>query len=374
MSTQAVTKRSEISSVANVLEQMKPQLAAALPAHITPDRMVRVALTAIQNNSKLLECDRNSFYLALLRSAQLGLEPDGILGQAYLIPFAGKVQLIAGYKGLIDLARRSGEVSNIIAKEVCQGDEFTVDYSLEVPFVHKPRLDGARGEVTHFWAMARFKDGGFHWDYMTRDEVIAIRDRSQGWKMSLKFAKRDASNNLIEVNSPWFTDFLEMGKKTVIRRIAKYLPMSVQRAAKMDELYDSGKRFHTTDMGDIVIEGEATDEGGNVEPKAGKLDAFAGNPETTVIDAEIITPPAEDWQPRVIDPTKNGKNNWPNFASDMTVAAQGASTLAEYNRQLTANMASMALMEKENSALFKALRADLDKVHDELVKLEAPRV
>src|SRR5580698_9848339 len=151
-----------IDTVRAALEKMKSQFQMVLPKHITAERLFRVAMTAIQQTPKLLECDRQSLYSAVMRSAQLGLEPDGILGQAYLIPFKGKVQFIAGYKGLIDLARRSGEVSNIIAKEVCENDEFDVDFSKEIPFIHKPQLHGDRGRVTHFWAMARFKDGGFH--------------------------------------------------------------------------------------------------------------------------------------------------------------------------------------------------------------------
>src|ERR1700733_5345712 len=122
-------KKQDLQGVQQTLEGMKAQFAMALPDHIKPESMVRVALTAVQNTPKLLECDRNSFFLAVLRAAQLGLEPDGILGQAYLIPYGEQVQLIPGYKGLIDLARRSGEVSNIIAKEVCRNDEFSVDFS-----------------------------------------------------------------------------------------------------------------------------------------------------------------------------------------------------------------------------------------------------
>jgi len=243
---------------------MKGQFANALPDHIKPERMVRVALTAVQNTPKLLDCDRNSFFLAVLRAAQLGLEPDGILGQAYLIPYGKQVQLIPGYKGLIDLARRSGEVSNIIAKEVCKGDEFTVDFSKDIPFVHKPKLDGERGEITHFWAMARFKDGGFHWDYMTKAEVEAIRDKGNG------------KNNPV-----WKDYFTEMGKKTAIRRIAKFLPMSVQRAAMVEDLVDAGKKFSTDQLGEIIIEGddgviEGTAETVEEKTNAGKLDEFAG--------------------------------------------------------------------------------------------------
>lgn len=268
----------EIGNVAGLLEAMKPQLAMALPKHITPDRMVRVALTALQNTPKLLECDRGSFLLAILRAAQLGLEPDGVLGQAYLIPFGGKVQFIPGYKGLIDLARRSGEVSSIIAKEVYSGDEFKVDFSQEIPFTHRPKLEGDRGRITHFWALARFKDGGFHWDYMNVADVEAIRDLSSGYIMAKKFAKNGV------INSPWVAHFIEMGKKTVIRRIAKYLPMSVQRAATMVDLTDAGKQFSTNDFGDIVIEGDVVDEmpENTAAPETkSKLDDFAANAAST---------------------------------------------------------------------------------------------
>lgn len=241
--------RNDIATVQGLLDKMKDQMAMALPKHITPERMVRVALTAVQNTPKLLECNRNSLLMAVLRSAQLGLEPDGILGQAYLIPFKRNfkdengawqntmdVQLIVGYKGLIDLARRSGEVSNIIAKEVYANDEFVVDFSQDIPFVHKPKLASDRGEVKFFWAMARFKDGGFHWDYMTKQEVESIRDKGQG-----------------KANAVWKDHFIEMGKKTMIRRIAKYLPMSVQKATITEDLIEAGKSFSTNDFGDIVI-------------------------------------------------------------------------------------------------------------------------
>ena len=273
-------KRQDIQGVQQTLESMKSQFAMCLPSHLKPERMCRVALTAVQNTPKLLECNRQSFYLAVLRAAQLGLEPDGILGQAYLLPYGDNVQLIVGYKGLIDLARRSGEVSNIIAKEVCKNDEFSVDFSKEVPFVHKPKLDGDRGEITHFWAMARFKDGGFHWDYMTLKEVETIRDNSSGYKRALNKAVRDKDRNIIKMESPWFNNFIEMGKKTVIRRISKFLPMSVQRAAVVEDLVDGGKKFTADQFGEIVIDGDDGVIEGTAETvdktHAGKLDQFAG--------------------------------------------------------------------------------------------------
>jgi recombination protein RecT len=231
------------------LQKMMPQLKASLPAHIKPERIIRIALNAAQNTPKLMQCDQKSFLLAVLRSAQLGLEPDGTLGQAYLIPFGDKVQLIVGYKGLIDLARRSGEVSNIIAKEVCANDDFKLQWHEEIPFKHEQSTTNNRGEIIGFWAMARFKDGGFHFDYMSVAEVNAIRDGSQGYQM----AKRYAKNGVI--NSPWESNYIEMGKKTAIRRIAKYLPMSIEKASMVEELSEQGKNFNIID-GDIILDNE----------------------------------------------------------------------------------------------------------------------
>lgn len=283
-----------IDSVRAAFEKMRPQFEMVLPKHLTAERLVRVALTACQQTPKLLDCDRQSLYAAVMRAATLGLEPDGVLGQAYLIPFGGKVQFIPGYRGLIDLARRSGEVSNMIAREVCKNDEFTVDFSQEVPFTHKPKLEGDRGEVTHFWALARFKDGGFHWDYLTRQEVETIRNQSAGWQTAVKYGK--------QADSPWQKHFIEMGKKTAIRRIAKYLPMSVQKAALLNDLVDAGKKFDHNEYGEIVIDESSTIEGEVAETKGNdavknklkkKAKAAGADPETGEIKEREPQPETE---------------------------------------------------------------------------------
>lgn len=236
-----------IDTVRAALERMTPQLKMALPRHLTPDRLVRVALTAVQNTPKLLECDRTSLYAAIMTCAQLGLEPDGVLGQAYLIPYGDKVQFIPGYKGLISLARNSGEVVSIGAHEVCERDEFRFAFGLREDLHHVPAR-GDRGEITHFYAIARFRDGGHHWDVMTREEVDTIRDNSQGYRTAKRFARNGV------INSPWAQHYVEMGKKTAIRRIAKYLPLSVQKAAAMADAYDSGRHARMDVHGDIVID------------------------------------------------------------------------------------------------------------------------
>ena len=207
----------------------------ALPRHINFNRFMRVALNAVTNTPKLLECDRKSFFLAVMRAAQLGLEPDGLLGQAYLIPFGQQTQLIIGYKGYITLARQSGEIANIAVATVHENDDF------ELSFFGMPRFNrcvkGDRGALIGFIAKAEFKEAGAlpQVEYMTVDEVNQIRD---------KHAK---SKNV------WKEHYEEMGKKTVIRRLVKYLPLSVQKAEKMESLQEAGVNFELKD-GDIVLD------------------------------------------------------------------------------------------------------------------------
>lgn len=222
---------------AELLSQMKPQLAAALPKHITPDRMIRIALTCYRMTPKLRECTQESVLGAVVQCAQLGLEP-GLLGQAYLIPFKKKwkdasgwheqleCQFMPGYRGLIALARRSGEVTSINAELVHENDEFELTLGVDPKIVHKPKLDGDRGKVRLVYGVAKFKDGGYHLEWMSMAEVQRIRSRSK--------AKDDG---------PWVTDENEMIKKTLVRRMSKYLPMSVEMVAAVtaSDAADLGK-------------------------------------------------------------------------------------------------------------------------------------
>lgn len=263
---------SAIDTVRSALEKMKPQLAMALPKHITQDRLVRVALTCIQNTPKLLECDKTSLYSAIMTCAQLGLEPDGVLGHAYLIPYGNKVQFIPGYKGLLALARNSGDVVSISAHEVREHDRFEYEYGLNEVLTHKPAHD-ERGEITCFYAYAKFKDGGHHFDVMSLQEVEEIRDKSQGYQAAKRFKKE----------SPWDTHFVEMGRKTLIRRIAKYLPLNVQRAAAIEDYADMGKNVNMTQDG-ITIDGDFEEQ-----KPVGKLQSIVNNEEEFNPDTGEIT-------------------------------------------------------------------------------------
>lgn len=196
----AQTIRSLISG-----EEFKAQIAMALPKHITPDRFIRVALTAMQRTPKLLECTQASLFQSLLTCSQLGIEPDGRM--AHLIPYGNVCQLIIDYKGLSALAMRSGEILPPHADVVCENDVFEYDRG-EVKR-HSIDFRKPRGKAYAVYAIVRYKDGGEKAECMSIDEVEAIRKRSK------------ASGS-----GPWVTDFNEMAKKTVFRRLSKWLPLS----------------------------------------------------------------------------------------------------------------------------------------------------
>lgn len=211
----------------------KAQIALALPKHMTADRLARIAMTELRKTPKLMQCDQMSFLGAIMQCAQLGLEPGGALGHAYLLPFdrrqkqgnqwvtvATEAQLIIGYRGMIDLARRSGQIVSLSARAVHENDTFSYAYGLEEKLEHVPCEDGNPGALTHVYAVARLKDGGVQFEVMSKAAVDKVRALS---KSSEK--------------GPWVDHYEEMAKKTAIRRLFKYLPVSIelQRAVNIDE-------------------------------------------------------------------------------------------------------------------------------------------
>ena len=221
---QAKRPMNPYQNIQDLFKRMAPEIAKVLPKHIKSDHLLRVALTEIRKNPKLLECSSQSLLGALMLAAQLGLEP-GILGHAYLIPYynsktrSTEVQFQIGYKGYIDLVRRSGELQTLDVHEVCRNDEFEYEYGLTPKLMHRPALEN-RGDPYCYYAIAKLKDGGF--SYL----VMSVQDIE-------KFRKRSKSPE----NGPWVSDYDAMAKKTVIKQLAKYLPLSteIQRSITQDE-------------------------------------------------------------------------------------------------------------------------------------------
>lgn len=229
-------------------EEFQRSLADVAPKHITKERIVKLALVAASRQPKLFECTPQSFLQSVMKSAELGLDCVGTLGQGYLVPYYnGKIkafecQFIVGYQGLIELARRSGNISRIESRVVYEKDEFVVEYGLEPKLIHKPYLGGDRGKIVCVYAIAELKDGSRQVEVMTLDEVERIRDRSKA-----------------KDGGPWVTDFAEMARKTVIRRLAKYLPLSPE-LAKAIETDDQQFDYHNAPL-DVAADIQAGIDG-----------------------------------------------------------------------------------------------------------------
>lgn len=227
------------NSMVGLIRRMEPQIRKALPSVITPERFTRIVLTALSSNPKLQACTPMSFMGAMMQAAQLGVEPNTPLGQAYLIPYGGLCQFQLGYKGLIDLAYRSGEVSSIQAHEVHENDVFEYEYGLEPKLRHVPAQTD-RGPVTFYYAVLKLKNGGVGFEVMSRDDVETFaRKKSKAYN-----------------NGPWKTDFDEMAKKTVLKKVLKYAPLKTEfsRAVASDESVKTMKMDEPADMLDAPNE------------------------------------------------------------------------------------------------------------------------
>jgi recombination protein RecT len=208
--------------------KVKAQMALAMPRHITADRLARVALTELRRNPALMRCDQMSLLGAIMTCAQLGLEPGGPLGHAYLVPFenrkAGRfeVQFVLGYRGMIDLARRSGQIQSIEARAVYEGDRFEVRFGLDSDLSHIPDFDNPNrtqpDKLRFVYAVAKLRDGGVQFDVLSRREIEAVRAQSKA-----------------ATSGPWQTHYEAMALKTVIRRLFKYLPISIELAQAIEQ-------------------------------------------------------------------------------------------------------------------------------------------
>lgn len=286
MTTKTPLKSMPIRQIPNVQallinDNARAQLAVVAAKHLNPERMMRVVANAIRTTPALQDCDPLSFLGALMQCASLGLEPNTILGHAYLIPFKNskkgitEVQLVVGYKGLIDLSRRSGHITSISANVHYSDDElWEYEEGTEAQLRHRP--GPLEGKPLHAYAIAKFRDGGHAYVVMPWSQVLKIRDGSQGWQTAVRYGSTD--------KSPWKTHVDAMAKKTAVRALAKYLPLSVEfadalsvdekpmdyRALAMDATLGSAP------ASDDPIEGEAVDqETGEVAADDSQADAKA---------------------------------------------------------------------------------------------------
>ncbi|MBK8233005.1 MAG: recombinase RecT [Candidatus Eisenbacteria bacterium] len=235
-----------LSSFKQMLERAMPSISAVLPRHLTPERVAKIATLAVSRSPLLLECTPTSIVQTVIISSQLGLEMGGPLGHAYPVPYwnsklnggngGRECQFVIGYKGIIELARRSGEVQSIEARIVREGDVFEYEITdAGTRLRHVPKLDGELGAWRLVYSIARLTGDTLpQIELMSRAQVLAIRDRVQ------RNARR-------KDEGPWFTDEEEMARKTVVKRLAKFLPLSVEKAGdfraavELDNRADGGE-------------------------------------------------------------------------------------------------------------------------------------
>lgn len=267
---QLQTTQDKAAGLRTLIGQNYKAMAAALPKHITAERMARVALSAATKRPALLDCDPNTFVQAMLEAATLGLEPE-VAGQCWILPYGKVATFIPGYRGLLQLAWRSGELATMGAEVVYEKDVFK--YAKYPPdLVHVPFRGEERGDMVAAYAHAKLKNGGEMWVVMEAFEIDAIKKRSPA-------AKSNSSpwNNADDVHWMW--------KKTVLRQLLKFLPMSVeiQRVVDNDERADVG----LPQSFDLPL--DPKNEVGEGAGEAPKASAAPGNAQGT----EKTPPPAK---------------------------------------------------------------------------------
>jgi len=224
---QELTKSGK-NMVRDLLESRKSEFGKALQNNIDPGHFVRAALTMIQGNSKLLECTQASLYSSLMACAQLSLSPDGVLGQAYLVPYSGKAVLIIGYKGLRELALRTDKYRDIVARVVFEKDEFHIEYGSNESMLHIP-YEGDRGEMRGAYAIATCLDGSRLFGFMWGAEIEKHRNKySKSWK---------------KADSMWQTAPEIAWEKTLLRRLCgNRLQLSVvaRKVMAVEDKMDAG--------------------------------------------------------------------------------------------------------------------------------------
>lgn len=216
--------------MAGMLQQMLPEIKKAVGQTMTPERFSRIALSLFNGNPQFWEASPTSFLSALMQSAQCGLEPNTVLGEAYVIPYKNNKQGITevnfqvGYKGILKMALNTGEYEAIYAHEVREGDEFSYEYGLHKNLIHKP-ADVPSTKVTHYYAVYKLKNGGF-------DFVVWSRERID--QHARDFSKNYLYKGQVNQNSVWYKNFDSMAKKTVLLDVLKYAPKSVEMAKALD--------------------------------------------------------------------------------------------------------------------------------------------
>lgn len=234
------------ATLKNFLESaaVKAKLAEVANKVLKPEDLIRMALMAISRNPDIAKCTQASIVRALIDAAELGIQPGGTMGRGYLVPRMNKKVTPAameccfdpGWRGLIDVARRSGQIARIEAHVVYQRDVFRVTYGVESKIIHEPALDGDAGPIVAAYAVAFFKDGTYQAEVLRKADLDKIK-------------KSSASQN-----GPWATWYDEMARKSAVRRLAKYLPYDSQLEKALEKATDAEVEDPMVQDVDVVLD------------------------------------------------------------------------------------------------------------------------
>ncbi|MBN8294580.1 recombinase RecT [Rhodobacter sp. NTK016B] len=306
----------QVASVRQLMmnDHARRQLEMVAANNLRPERLMRVMANAMRTTPKLADCEPLSFLGALMQCAALGLEPNTVLGHAYMIPFdrnkkingrwvkIPEVQVVIGYKGLIDLARRSGHITSLSANIHYSDDKlWEYEEGTEARLRHRPGPQ--KGDKLDAYAIAKFKDGGHAYVVLPWEKVEEIRDGSQGYQNAKRNGKLD--------DTPWVKHEDEMAKKTAIRALAKYLPLTVEmtQAVEVDEARADFGSFALDSDGGVQIDGDDVIDGeAALDERAGYVDEPAQNEKQPAKRAEEKEPPKRQQrkqQPRQAQPPQD---------------------------------------------------------------------
>lgn len=214
MSTNVTPQSNPVAAFSGFMDKFKPQLALALPKHMTADRMARLALTAFSTSTNLQKCDAKSIAASIMTAGQLGLEP-GVNGQGYLIPYGTTCTFVPGWKGLVDLVSRSGRgtvFTGVIFKD--QSYTFTDGARRDLVIHNETDLD-APEDITHAYAIGWVKDAAM--------PIIEL------WSVE-KIRKHRDKYNKVGAKHYSFRDWEMYARKIPLLQVLKYMPASIELA------------------------------------------------------------------------------------------------------------------------------------------------
>lgn len=358
--TQTNQTRSPAETFRDQWSKQEREVAVALPPHIPVERFMRVVMTAVSGNPDLMNADRRSLFESAMKAAQDGLLPDGRDGALVIFNakvkedgrdvYIKKVQWMPMVGGILKKIRNSGELLSLSAYVVYENDEFQYTLGDEETIVHRPCLDSNRGDAKLVYAIAKTKDGGIYREIMTLKDVEKVRAVSKTGKFG-----------------PWADWWDEMAKKTVIRRLAKRLPMSSDLddlIRRDDELYDFSGRRSDVDaqqnrlqargsLSQLLRGGNETAQIGQQAQEGFQIEHKPEEPETPASEPDAGEQGASEDIPA--DETTDEEKNWLKTAVRMLVAATAINGDVQVLRDQYAGLLKSAPATVRDPAVKKAL-------------------